>query len=130
MKSTTLVFLSLMMAIYAITNLIPLNLGEPLWIFFGVLFSYFAGSICISYLYVINTIDILTNIFVYIAFGEAAQKALLAYDPSVALYGLPTSFYIFVIIAGTYVGVFTGVRVCKGTIKRLHLLEKFGGIHA
>ena len=130
MRSQTLVFLSLMTAIYAITSIIPFNVGEPLWIFFGVLFSYFAGSTCIAYIYVLNTINVTQNIFLIIAAGYSAQKALIAYNPNIAVYHLPWFFYPAMLIAGTYLGCFTGIRVCKGTIKRLHLLEKFSGIHA
>ena len=93
MKSTILVFLSLMTAIYAITSIIPFNVGEPLWIFFGVLFSYFAGSTCIAYIYVLNTITVTQNIFLIIAAGYSTQKALIAYNPNIAVYHLPWFFY-------------------------------------
>lgn len=129
MKSTTIVFLSLMTAIYAITNIIPFNAGEPLWIFFGVLFSYFAGSTCIAYIFVLNTVNIAQNIFLILGAGYSAQKSFLAYNPNIAVYHIPWFYYSLFIIAGTYIGCVTGIYVCRGTIKRLKLLKRFEGIH-
>jgi hypothetical protein len=117
MKSQTTVFLSLMTAIYIVSNIIPFNIGEPLWVFFGVLFSYFAGSICIAYIYVLNTVWVASNIFSITTVSESTA------------FLMPIPVLILVLIAGTYLGCFTGIGFCRAIIKKLHLLEKFGGIY-
>jgi hypothetical protein len=127
MKSQTTVFLSLMTAIYIVSNIIPFNIGEPLWVFFGVLFSYFAGSICIAYIYVLNTVWVASNIFSITTVSESTAQAYFVLTDSAFL--MPIPLLILVLIAGTYLGCFTGIGFCRAIIKKLHLLEKFGGIY-
>lgn len=127
MKSQTTVFLALMTTIYAITSIIPFNIGEPLWIFFGVLFSYFAGSICIAYIYVLSTIDLISNICAIVAVAESTKMAMANLTSNLVV--VPDFFYATVIIAGTYLGVTIAIFGCMILIKKLHIIEKFGGIH-
>lgn len=135
--SQAIIFLSLMTTIYFITKLIPFNVGEPLYVFFGVLFSYLAGSICIAYIYVLTTVDVMSNIFAYIAASQTIKNLLFIQgfsqgDPiTVAMMNsIPDYIYTAVMIGGTYLGVTAGVFVCKKLIKKLRLIEKFGGIYA
>jgi len=130
MRSQTIIFLSMMTAIYFISNLIPFNIGEPLWIFFGVLFSYFVGSICIAYIYVLHTFWLILNVFYISAIGEIVKEILMV-DPNIipAASLLPGALFAVVMMIGTYLGVYTGIRVCRALIKKLHIVERFVGAH-
>jgi hypothetical protein len=128
MKAQTTVFLSMMATIFFITKVIPLNIGEPLYVFFGVLFSYFTGSICIVFIYILNTLDLIINIPSIIAIAESSKSAMASLTSGTAPV-LPEIFFAITFAAGTYFAVTMGIFACKALIRKLHLVDKFGGVY-
>jgi hypothetical protein len=117
----------MMTTIYILSELMLFDLGVTLWVFFGVLFSYFSGYICIAYIYVLNTVYVVTNLPVLFGVAESTTLAMATLDNSVLL---PSSVYFLVLIIGLYFGLTVSIFTCSFLIKKLRILDKFSGIHS
>jgi hypothetical protein len=116
-----------MTTIYIISNSIFFNFGEPLYVFFGVLFYFFVGLTCIAYIYVLTTIDLIINIPSILALGDSTQIAMTNLAPEITF--IPSFIYITVFVVGVYFTVTISIISCFFIIKKLHLQQRFSFLH-
>ena len=127
MNSKTIIFLSIMTTVYIISNTLLFNFGEPFYVFFGVLFYFFAGLTCIAYIYVLTTINLISEIPSILALGDSTRTAMASLDPKLTF--IPNIFYIAVFVVGVYFAISMSIILCFFIIKKLHLQERFSFLH-
>lgn len=140
MHSKTTIVLSIMTAFFIMSKIIPFNIGEPLYVFFGVLFYSFVGYTCIAYIYVLVTFDVVINIPAFIAAGPMTREmfvSVAAFDSSITPYTtqlIATVLTDYVVaamlIAMFYFGITMSIVGCHFLIKRLKILRHFSSVSA
>lgn len=131
-SSKTVVFLSLITAFFIIARVFSFGFGVPLGVFFGVFFSYFVGSICIVYVYFLATLNIIVELPLLIEFGPLLKQSVLGFSDDAVFVavasGVPDYWFTLFSIGVIYFAVTSSVLASRRVVKRLRLVERFGGI--
>lgn len=134
LNARTTIFLSIITSFFIISKAIPISIGELFYIFFGTLFYYFSGWICIAYIYFLITVEVIVNLPLLITAGpEIKQAVFSAYsDPKIVpiVNAIPDYVFVLLFVDMVYFSLTASILVCRGLIKKFHILKRFGGIHS